>query len=278
MSKGVIYYNTNTKCVERLFVSIYSLRKHETCPVTILSQGVESHEYCYKIAKCFSNVNVVETDFGVEDGPNKPYMEKCLLHLFSPYEISIFIDADTLIIKSFSRDIFEETQRHDFCVTKFADWTTDKNSIKKRINTWKHIYPEYMEEAFKYGPALNCGVYAFNRSSEFMNKWYYLAEPGRDVFIPDETCLQVVIHNFKHKVLDQRFNRSCKYDNVENNDTRIIHYHGSKHCRIDENNKLLFNAKLWCDAYNEIFNINLAGIREWGYLGDRMLYKYKKRE
>ena len=43
------------------------------------------------------------------------------------------------------------------------------------------------------------------------------------------------------------YNCSAKYDKPKDDECRIIHFHGNKHCRID-GKRFLNNADLW---YNE---------------------------
>jgi len=274
MKRGILYYNTNTKCLVRLLVSIYSLRKVSNEPVVILSEGEESHEYVHKIAKCFDGVEVIETDYGVENGKNKAYIEACLCHNYTPFDTTVWVDADTIVLKPFMDDLCEVAEAHEFAVAKFSDWKSHGGQIAKRIKAWEPYYPELMEGALAFGPAINCGVFAFSQGSEIMENWFELADVGRKTaFVADESCLQVWLHKFPHKIMGQEFNRSCKYDDPYKEDTRIVHFHGSKHCRTDDEGNYLFNAEIWSKFYEEVKEQNLAGINEWGAMGDRFLSK-----
>jgi len=273
-SNGVIYYNTGDKCLARLLVSLHSLRKHEDCNVAILSQGEDSNKVCEKIAGAFDNVELIEVDYGVEEGKNKAYIEACLCHEATPFEITIWLDADTIIRKPFSQELFDYTEQHEFVISQFATWETHGGTIKKRIMEWKNIYPELIDGALNFGPAINCGVFAFKKDSEIMNVWYDMAEQGRDNFIADESCLQVFLHKFPHMILpDTSFNCSCKYDKTIK-DAKIIHYHGRKHCRLDERGNPQFNSELWIKELEEVIENNTADIKSWLPGSDKYLRRY----
>lgn len=278
MSKGVIYYNTGQKCLPRLLVSLHSLRKHYGGPVTILSQGKESHEHCHKIAKAISDtlvygnnqnaINVKEVDYGVPNGSNKAFLEACLSHLSTPYAVSMWLDADT-IVRGGIMDILNAAEEHEFAVCQFANWTSS-GRVASRIKAWSKLYPEWIEPALKFGPALNCGVFAFRREAKVMQDWYNLALPGRENFLADESCLQTILHRYPHMILPAKYNCSCKYGDVNDPDVRIIHYHGRKHCRAG----LPFAGKIWMDTFLEVVELNMAGVATWASQFDGNIRKY----
>lgn len=269
MTNGVIYYNTGLKCLPRLLVSLYTLRKHYSGSVTILSQGEESHPKCHEIAKSVDGDNhVKEVNYGVPNGNNKTFLEACLSHLTTPYITSMWLDADTIICGDII-DIINTAEEHEFAVCQFANWTS-KSRVASRIKAWEKLYPDMMEKALNFGPAINCGVFAFRRDAKVMQDWYNLALPGRENFLADETCLQVILHKYPHKILPAKYNCSCKYGKVDDPDVRIIHFHGKKHCRVG----LPFNAKLWFDKFIEVTNLNLANVTSWASQYDPHIRRY----
>lgn len=275
---GIIYYNRGTKCLARLLVSIYSLREHYSGPISIISQVTEDQApyLCKKIANCFDGVDVIETDSGVGAGKNRAYIEACLCHTVSPYENTIWLDADTLVVQEFADYIFEKVEEYEFAIAQFADWKTN-GKVARRIRSWKGIHPDqWLEDALDFGIAINCGVFAFNKDSSLMNDWFELTLPGRKNFIADESCCQLILPQYPHFLLPSCYNCSCKYDNPYSNETRVIHYHGQKHCRI-RGNDILYNGELWLEKYHEVIREDLAEIKKWQPLTDVMLKKYMRR-
>jgi hypothetical protein len=205
---------------------------------------------CKKIAKLYDvDIKEVKLETNVK---NTSLLNKTLLHTVTPYDVSILIDIDTIILKPFDK-IFSLTEKHEFVTTQFCDWTTKFRRIRRRINEWKDIFPEDMKPAYKFGPAVNTGVYGFTKDSKFMANWYEAAVKNVKGFIPDETCCQVILHRYPHKILDCSYNQSCKYGTVTDK-TRIIHFHGRKHCRLNEKKEFIYNGNLWWDEYSKIMD------------------------
>jgi hypothetical protein len=244
-----MYYNNGTRQLLKLAVSVYSLRKSYNGPAVIIANGDGINE-CEKIAK------ILSVDFKVAvrlktEGKKFVYLNKCLYHLETPFETTIAIDNDMLILKDFTK-MFEYAENNEFSVCQFSNWTTQSGIIHKRIKEWKTICPSLMDGAINYGHGINCGIISFTKESKLMMDWYNFAEKGRYIsFIPDETCCQVILHQYPHFLADVSFNTSCKYGQVDT-DTKIIHYHGRKHCRI-ENGIFVYHSDLWYKEMEEMF-------------------------
>jgi len=252
MSEGIIYYNKGQKMLVRLIVSLHSLRKVYDKKIALLIEGPGSDE-CKEIAKMY-NADVVEVDFGASY-KNKTYLNSCLSHTVTPYDTSIWIDSDTIILKDPSK-LFKYANDNEFAIAQFAGWTTNGSKINKRIKAWKPYLPNFIEDAIGFGPAINCGVYAFNKNSKLVKDWYDHAIKGKTSFIPDEVCCQVILPQYPHIIVDAKYNTSCKYGKVDKN-TVIIHYHGRKHCRIKDG-EYLNNSKLWFNEYSEVKNLDIV--------------------
>lgn len=268
---GVIYYNSGRKMIVRLAVSLHTLRKVYSGPVTILIDN-DGKEECKELAKLY-NCDIIEANYEYNQS-NSVYLNACRSGELTPYDITIWIDSDTIILKSFD-ELFNFANIHEFAIAQFSSWTTMGRSIKKRILAWKGIYPELMDAAVNFGPAINCGVFSFRKDSRLVQDWYSLAEKGNINFIPDEVCCQIMLHKYPHIIVDPVYNTSCKYGTITD-DTRIIHFHGKKHCRI-EKGSFECNSNLWYKYFEEVRSLKLVtdNIRH-----DRMLRhnieKYEK--
>lgn len=233
MSNGVVYYNSGTKLFVRLLVSIHSLRKHYYGPVTILSEGVNSHPVCDQIAGMFG-CEVIRVTYPDLDHKNQVYVNATKTVDHTPYNVTTWIDSDTLIVGEFD-ELFDAAEKYEFAIAQFANWGTKKGQINKRIKAWKGILPDKMiKAAVDYGHAINCGVFAFHKDSKLCKDWWKYAIKGIDTMIPDEVCCQIMLGSYPHKLMPKEFNVSCKYGDPYAKDARIIHYHGRKHCRFTE--------------------------------------------
>jgi hypothetical protein len=264
-SRGVIYYNNGTSCAVRLLVSLFSLRRHYSGPVTILSEGAESRALCAKIGKAL-NAEVCEWNCGVPEGRNRAYLAKTRYAFGTPYETTIALDSDTLVVGAID-ELFQIAENNSFCVAQLGQWRSNGRTISRRIRQWREFLPADIKPALGFGPAINCGVVAFTRDAQLYQDWMTSALPGRHFFIPDEVCCQVMLHRYPHKVLDGIWNCSCKHDDPNRVGVRIIHYHGRKHCRIG----LPFHGEKWFDTFRTVLRQNIADVQNWSPAGDRAL-------
>lgn len=269
--RGVLYYNRGTSCAVRLLVSMRSLRQHYSGPLVILSEGDESHPLCRKIADAY-DARVIEWESGVEPGDNMPFLAKTRLHLGTPFEVTVALDSDTLVLGPVD-ELFEHAERDGFCVAQFANWQTSGRIIQKRLRQWSGLLPDHVEASVNHGAAINTGVMAFRKDADLFAQWYETALAGREHFIPDEVSCQLLLPQYPHGILDSKWNCSCKYDDPDKPDTRIIHYHGKKHCRPG----LPYHGDRWMAVFEEVMKLNLGGVTDWSPAGDRMLKRCIKR-
>ena len=268
--RGVIYYNTGTSCLIRLLVSLFSLRQHYSGPVTIVSEGEDSHELCQKIADAL-DAQVLRWDSGLEPGKNGAYLAKTRLYQASPYQTTVALDSDTLV-QGDIEELFRQAEEHEFCVAQFAKWRTDGRIYSKRIRQWETLVPSHIESALNFGPAINTGVLAYKKEASILQEWEKVVLDGRHLFIPDEVSCQLLLPHHKHRILENLWNCSCRYDSPSDPSVKIIHYHGRKHCRPG----LKFHGAAWITEYQRVVEANLADVHSWKPAGDRMLKRYLK--
>ncbi len=240
---GIIYYNSGKKYLTRLCVSLSSLRNVYKDSVTILCDE-ESYDDCKTISEKF-DTDIISVDFSSESR-NDLLFNKCLLHKYTPYETSLYLDADTLVVKNTITKLFKEADLHEFVAVQFADWTP--KNIEKRIAEWSNITD--ISKAMEHPYAINTGVFAFKKDSCLVKDWYDLAIKGEKFFIPDEISCQIMLPRYNHCVVGASFNTSCKFGKIWKR-TAIIHYHGNKHCRI-ENGKYLYHSDMWYKEFDII--------------------------
>lgn len=256
MSKGVVYLIGGTKLIARLYVSLMSLREVYDGEVTILTNNdvppefkemLEEHGFETK------GINILEHSAGKH---KSALLGKTRVNQNSPYDTTVFIDCDTLVLKEFD-ELFGWADEHSFVVTQFAAWGTKKGKICNRISQWGpgqlEVLPqERIDRAKAYGKGINVGVYAFKNDATIFNDWCELAIQGMQTFIPDEVACQILLPDHKHFCSPQYFNSSCKYSLVDD-DTRIIHYHGRKHAST-EKTKNTGSAALWIAKYKQLLS------------------------
>jgi len=222
---GVIYFNCGSGAIVRLAVSLHSLRKHWKGEVGLLQMGplpdvVKNVCDHYKVEV----INVPEQKGNI-------YLKKIKSNIYSPYQRSFYIDADTLIVGDIS-PAFKYIRKYGLVFSNFAEWITTGKTVSKRIRGWNDICPELIKPALEYGGAINVGTYGFTKDHPFMDIWikYTTAGEKKKNFIPDELAAQILAPHFDHFLLPQDWNISVRYGNM-GKDPKVIHYHGKKHCK-----------------------------------------------
>ncbi|HUU40923.1 MAG TPA: hypothetical protein VMW42_08285, partial [Desulfatiglandales bacterium] len=235
----------------------------------------ESHQIVRQIVRAFGIDSVEINGSGVVPGHNYALLTKTVVHRYSPYDRTIFLDADTVVVGSID-ELFDMLDFDDVVFTRFCDWSSSRNPVAGRIKEWSSIFPELIGSALSFGPAINSGVFAFSRSEYavgMLETWARMAVPGRKFFICDEVCLQLVVPMFDCGVVDSVFNTSCKYGRLTP-DTRVIHYHGKKHCRCGS--PVPFMGDVWVSFFDEVMSKDIASVSAWCPAGDRQLGKFLK--
>lgn len=273
-SRGVIYLLTGPTHAVRLVVSLWSLRQHYVGPVTVFTTRSASHDVgrlCAQDDRLHIDHRLFDE---IESPKNRSLLTKVAVLQATPYETTVFLDADTLIVGSID-DLFELREEALFGLTQFCNWTTQKRVIRKRIERWRDVrregfnVPELIDSALLPAPAINVGVFAFRRDYISLNAWFDLTQAGAHTFICDEIAMQLLLSTLPHQLFDARFNRSPIHC-PSHADTRIWHFHGNKHV----NRKT--SRDLWLPAYKAVLSENLGDIVSWTPGTDKRLARLLK--
>jgi hypothetical protein len=263
--KGVLYYNRGTKCVVRLLLSLYSLRKVYNGNITVVCEGKQSDGFINALEG--NRVNIVN----IPETGQYALCTKPTLHKYSPYELTMFMDADTLVVNPIN-EYFTYIAEFGFVVGHFDNWKTTGRQIKRRIDGWAKAVPEMVQPALDYGSAINTGIVGWRRNDPALKRWHEVCQKGYaqncTTRVVDELAAQMILPEVKHKLVGMEWGVSGKFGKVTE-DTKIIHYHGNKHVGPYE------NCKHWKSMYHEA--IKEGGIPEDHY-GDQSLIKYLKEE
>lgn len=260
MDRGVLYLMAGLKHINHLVVSLQSLKDHWTGPVCIAVADNDAKEAVRGIvedSRMGSNIFVEDISKQFKGGRNRAYFLKTSMLSYSPFEETVFIDADTLIVDDFS-EVFP--QGDEVVLTHFKDWVTTGKIMRGRIGKWAHVLPERVKEmqAAPY-PALNTGVIGFSkRCTKFAELWP--ATTAKNIrFICDEIAAQLLYVDVPHRILDSRWNMSYSEEKLD--EAKIIHGHGFKFIRTDK------GRRLWLPKYYEALEANLAGIEKYTDVG-----------
>jgi hypothetical protein len=274
MTQGVIYYNKGRKCISRIIVSMMTMRRHYKGPITLfLEDGGMGKENMDRLAHDVKKELDVDVIIDQNDDTTT-YVRAVELSLKSPYDLTVWMDADTVILGSFD-ELFEEAKTHDFVIPHFAGWNSNGGAIGGRIRNLTSVCPQYIQAALDYGPAINCGVYAWKKGSPFLPEWLVISKGAEatKTFIPDEKSCQVLLPQYNVKIMPQKFNVSVVHDRGTT-DARVVHFHGRKHC------KEYPKCDIWIEWFIKALRDDVCHIRNYigREFGDKRLTHFLKGE
>ena len=162
-TRGMMFFNFGKRCVARLLVAIYTLRKVYTGPITVsLAKNDENNLELDKLFKLM-DINVIWYEF---DAKVKKHLKSALkpyLFTLSPYDTTFMFDADVIFTKPID-ELWEKTEESGFLVTHFSGWYSNGNTMTKRIGILKDTFNEkQMKAALDKHPAVNIGVLGYTK-------------------------------------------------------------------------------------------------------------------
>lgn len=265
--KGVVYLLCGMGIAERMVVSLWSLRKHYSGPITILASNPEEMEFVGNRLKEFGvDRQQITRDTSVDRG--QAFLTKVHIPTWTPYRETVYLDADTVVCGS-----IEPLFGYPLVLTQYADWVTTGRKISGRIKMWSGLSPwidNLIDRQLSHSrPAINTGVFGFNKSNPDLTLWPTIMAHSPDAYLGDEIAMQLLIGVAEHVTLDDKYNCACSHG-VHRDEAVIWHFHGNRHMRD------VPGREIWINAFNECRSENAAGLADWAGTYDRRLDKWLK--
>jgi hypothetical protein len=251
-----------TRHALQLVVSIYSLRQVYKGPIAVLCAHDDNDCTSLRLKEALEQeprlaVECVPFRFVTTGRRNNGYANKTLVHKISPFDKSVFLDADTLVVRPFD-ELFPIGD--EIVLTQFAGWWSNQRKISRRIENWRKVDPVLVDRAQQAQyPAINTGVFGFASSTTYMDAWREMTLRNLS-FICDELASQIMFMDYPHRVLDQRFNASVVYSTAAPEvvcDGRVWHGHGGKFF------KKASGRAIWRPLYDACMRDDIARITRW---------------
>jgi hypothetical protein len=269
--RGVLYYLRGGRHANVLVVSLASLRNHWQGPVCLLCGDDEAVSLAKRIAADPRLTdNFSWSAFKGDEGKRGTgYSTKTLLTGLSPFDETLFIDADTLVVG----DLGELWPTHgEVVLTQFASWVSSGPRISGRLAKWIDHAPDEVYRMSQYAyPAINTGVMAWRGDAGAFGRAWREMCLRNPTWICDEIACQLIFPDHDCRIADERWNCSpihSERHKASLGDVRIYHFHGKKHIKRDA------GRAVWWQYYEEACRLNLAGIADWTPGGDRELKEY----
>lgn len=262
MTTGIIYLVGGGGYAARLVVSVWSLRKTGyKGPITLFSLPAV-HEIAERIAEDRRLALDLRPIRSVRDDYLGTLATKTNLPELSPYDVNLFIDADTAIAAPVDA-LLEATKDCGLLVTPFADWKCDRAEIQDKCRAWAELGDDVaclVEGLSPRAPVINTGVFGFHRDFEGVSDWRRLALLGLNSPVPDEMAMQLILPQLTQAGAviagDDRWNCSPRFG-TRKDDAVIWHFHNNLHLSPE-------GRQLWQPVLQEVVSKNVGGIGAWG--------------
>lgn len=240
MTHGVLYLNLGDKHSVHLIVSLTSLRRFYAGPVAIVTNpaGIEVAQWCANDPE-LGRIEVIVDPTLEAGGKGKSYLCKTLLPAITPFDNTLFLDADTLIVGDF-REAFPQSA-NEIVLTHWSDWVSTGRMMRGRIEPWANVEPDRVERMLaKPWPAINTGVVGWGSVTDKFAADWHETTARRQGFICDEIAAQLIFPDHNVRLLDWRYNASLMFDTgrADAADCRIWHGHGGKAWKSESGRKV----------------------------------------
>jgi hypothetical protein len=238
----VLYFNRGTSCYVRLLVSVFSVRKHYCGTITLMQEGPLDAIIAEMLAKLGVRVQPI-----VESNDSVLVKRASLWHELR-HDYALSFDADTIVCGPVD-DLFDRLRQWGFVATWFSGWSTARPVMRKRIGEWACVAPSLVPPALAYGKAINGGVQGWSRGAPVLAAYEDLTRRGDaagcNAIVLDEIALQLLLPHHRHFLAHHAWNTSGVFGAIRQ--ARIVHYHGKKHCQLDNP-----RCDLWKTHYFEL--------------------------
>lgn len=242
-----------------LAVSLYTLRQYHDEPIQVVCGDDYAFEVVTDIIKedsYLQPIQLIRWEAPKEGGKGQQHANKASGVAFSPFDKTIFLDADTTVHAKLDALWPKSNEVH---LTRFSDWVTTGGMMRGRLQQWADIFPDRVSLMQKTSyPAINTGVFSFSKESKnYLEDWKATTDMN-PIFMSDELAAQLIFPDHPHVIENDRWNYSPRYSMLSSGTIRVVHYHGFQHARVEKSE----GWKTWLPLYRECYNNNSCGIRD----------------
>lgn len=253
---GVCYVGFSPVFLEICSISIFTLRKWYDGPVTIFT---DSADYLPQLAKDGRvNLTAPPTPHSRAKAAPAYYIKSCLPDI-TPYDSTLFLDADTLIDDDLG-PLLQSPKDDTILLAKHPDGRVqDSGRAKARLESAVErgqLHPKRLQKLIDQNAwAINSGMISFTRKLRLTKRWQELTLLFDNHVLHDELALQLIYPNHPHVLVDGRYNRLINRE-PHAKDAAVWHY-TNKYLGLGR------AATLYCETLAEMLDRDWAGCRSW---------------
>ncbi len=276
MTQGIIYGLTGPSHAELFAVSLWSLRQHYGGPVTLFVTPC-----CQELGETICADARLECSLAktmrLDDNPRPHWITKAMLYLQSPYDHTIYLDGDTIILADPS-PMFDDriTMAVTRCRGEKLRLKSDHQypiSLRKQVQKMRGYGPimsgmvERAEDANVY--AQNNGVLAFPRNHPALWEIHHLSVGFRRERLHDELATQLVLprHQDTIRYVGGEWNALAKYEDRWDR-AKIVHLANGSHLKDWRGWGGHRGVDLWLHWLRSAWEADAGGLQRWCGDGD----------
>lgn len=262
MTAGICYVGFSPHFIHLAAVSAYTLRKqHYDGPITILT---DVPNYLPALERD-GGVTCTMSPIPHRRAVRAPaYYIKSLLPEISPYESTLFLDADTLVDGDIS-PLLQAESSDAILLAKHPDGRVqDSGRAKQRLESLVErgqLHPSRLKLFITQNAwAINSGMISFTRKLRMPSKrWQDTTLLLDNHVLHDELALQIIYPDYPHVLVGTEYNRLINREPTAK--TAIVWHYTNKYIGLGR------AAALYCETLTEMWDKDWAGCRGW-YEGD----------
>lgn len=196
MTKGVVYVVVGNKHTDLFESSLWTLLKHWDGGIAVLTDNVAP------LSRFSSVVALIQVPLPALKNP--AFTIKSWVPRLSPFDQTIFLDADTLV----DGDLTPLLPLEDELVLTCHPKSTQDSDRLKLLVTGGYAHPDVISRLIvTKRPSVNTGVFAVPKTSKVGPEWERVSPLLDTQYSKDETALQLLLGKYPHRWAGTEFNR-----------------------------------------------------------------------
>lgn len=224
MTTGVLYWTFGTANLDRLAVSLYSLRQVYSGSACILHEGPLPQHVQYFLWS--HNASLIQ----IPESSEYVFLKKSRVWRHSPFDATLYLDSDTVIVKPIA-DLMRYISASKMVLARHPTFGPDNyRRIRKRLDQWKTIFPEMHRAAVGMNAATNTGVIGWTSRQSMQD-----AESVTEIGFENGKPMRRIIDEIALTLVGAR--DACWVDSTWNycppgkdlESANILHFYNGKH-------------------------------------------------